>query len=155
MLWGMKGKLVAAITSGLFCTQIQELDVTTNSPCQDTLTEARLHMSLELSSSKWKLGFSNAIGRRPRIRTIDAGNLGALKVEIQLAKKCFRMSEDALVSSCYEAGRDGFWIHRCLISLGIDNHIVEPASIEVNRKKRRAKTDRGKDSQCLDAAPVW
>jgi len=46
------------------------------------------------------------------------------------------------VASCYEAGRDGFWIHRCLVSMGVDSYIVEPASIEVNRKKRRAKTDR-------------
>jgi transposase len=138
----MKGELVAAITSGLFFTQIQELNVTTNSHCQDTPNEARLHMALELSSSKWKLGFSDVVGRRPRIRTIDAGNLGALEDEIKLAKKCFRMDEDTRVSSCYEAGRDGFWIHRCLVSMGIDNHIVEPASIEVSRKKRRAKTDR-------------
>ena len=44
--------------------------------------------------------------------------------------------------SCYEAGRDGFWVHRALLAMGIESHIVEPASIEVNRKKRRAKTDR-------------
>ena len=44
--------------------------------------------------------------------------------------------------SCYEAGRDGFWLHRWLIAQGIDNLVVDSASIEVNRRARRAKTDR-------------
>jgi transposase len=46
------------------------------------------------------------------------------------------------VVSCYEAGRDGFWIHRYLESQGIENIVVDSASLEVNRRKRRAKTDR-------------
>ena len=44
--------------------------------------------------------------------------------------------------SCYEAGRDGFWIHRALTQLGVANRVVDSASIEVNRRARRAKTDR-------------
>ena len=44
--------------------------------------------------------------------------------------------------SCYEAGRDGFWIHRYLTSLGVENLVVDSSSIEVNRRARRAKTDR-------------
>ena len=44
--------------------------------------------------------------------------------------------------SCYEAGRDGWWLHRWLIAQGIDNLVVDSASIEVNRRARRAKTDR-------------
>ena len=44
--------------------------------------------------------------------------------------------------SCYEAGRDGFWFHRWLIEQGIDNIVVDSSSIEVNRRARRAKTDR-------------
>ena len=44
--------------------------------------------------------------------------------------------------SCYEAGRDGFWIHRALTALGVANRVVDSASIEVNRRARRAKTDR-------------
>ena len=46
------------------------------------------------------------------------------------------------VVSCYEAGRDGFWIHRALTALGVANRVVDSASIEVNRRARRAKTDR-------------
>jgi transposase len=44
--------------------------------------------------------------------------------------------------SCYEAGRDGFWLHRFLVSRGIENAVVDSASIEGNRRYRRAKTDR-------------
>jgi transposase len=99
-------------------------------------------MSLELSASTWKLGFADQLGRRARVRSIDAGDLVNLAVEINLAKRVFGLADDAPVMSCYEAGRDGFWIHRCLVSMGIESHIVEPASIQVNRKKRRAKTDR-------------
>jgi transposase len=46
------------------------------------------------------------------------------------------------VVSCYEAGRDGFWIHRAVVELGVENRVVDSASIEVNRRARRTKTDR-------------
>ena len=52
------------------------------------------------------------------------------------------LSAEAKVHSCYEAGRDGWWLHRWLIEQGIDNIVVDSASIEVNRRARRAKTDR-------------
>ena len=58
------------------------------------------------------------------------------------AKKRFQLPETAEVVSCYEAGRDGFWLHRYLTQSGIGNLVVDSASIEVNRRKRRAKTDR-------------
>ena len=116
--------------------------MTTNSQRQFNTTTVSLHMSLELSASTWKLGFADQLGRAPRVRSIDAGNFEQLIAEIEAAKGIFRLDDDAPIVSCYEAGRDGFWIHRCLVSLGIESHIVEPASIEVNRRKRRAKTDR-------------
>jgi transposase len=68
--------------------------------------------------------------------------------EIHKAKRRFGLPDDTAVVGCYEAGRDGFWLHRWLISQGIGNIIVDSASIEVNRRKRRAKSDR------LDAAKL-
>ena len=62
--------------------------------------------------------------------------------EIGKAKGKFRLPEGAPVKSCYEAGRDGFWLHRHLVSRGIENVVLESASIEVDRRARRAKTDR-------------
>gem|GEM_PF-3696489 len=59
-----------------------------------------------------------------------------------MAKKRFGLSEEARVLSCYEAGRDGFWLHRYLAHRGVRNLVVDSSSIEVNRRARRAKTDK-------------
>ena len=107
---------------------------------EDSIKEAILYIAFELSNSKWKLAFCD--GSKIRYKTITAGNLAQLQVEIDLAKRKFRMIEEVRVVSCYEAGRDGFWIHRYLESQGIENLVVDSASLEVNRRKRRAKTDR-------------
>lgn len=100
-----------------------------------------LYLAFELSSRKWLLGFSIGLGQKARRRTIDAGNLEALDKEIRAAKERFHLADDARVVSCYEAGRDGFWLHRYLQRAGIDNLVVDSSSIEVNRRKRRAKAD--------------
>ena len=107
-----------------------------------TSESAKLHMAIELSLKSWTLGFAVKSQRKIRRRTIPAGALGSLQLEIDKARKHFRLSEDAPVVSCYEAGRDGFWLHRFLISNGVNNHVVDSCSIEVNRRQRRAKTDR-------------
>jgi transposase len=99
-------------------------------------------MAIELSHGKWLLGFTIGFGQAPRLRSIVARDLKALAEEIELAKKRFKLAADIQVRSCYEAGRDGFWLHRYLAAQGIDNRVVDSASIEVNRRKRRAKTDR-------------
>jgi len=101
-----------------------------------------LYVAFELSNKKWKLGFSVGLGQKVRIRTIDSGDLIALKSEIALARKRFHLAEEVPVMSCYEAGRDGFWLHRFLAKEGVRNHIVDSASIEVNRRKRRVKADK-------------
>ncbi len=101
-----------------------------------------LYLAFELSSKNWKLGFSIGFGQKPRIRTIGAGDLTSLKKEIEAAKKRFRLPQECEVASCYEAGRDGFWLHRYLTDGGIQNLVVDSSSIEVNRRKRRAKADR-------------
>ena len=46
------------------------------------------------------------------------------------------------VISCYEAGYDGFWLHRLLEAHGIRNYVIDPASLQVDRRARRVKTDR-------------
>lgn len=107
---------------------------------KDNTKEAVLYTAFELSNTKWKLAFSD--GNKIRIVTITAGILPQFKVELENAKKRFRLQKDVRVVSCYEAGRDGFWLHRYLASCGIVNLVVDSASIEVSRRKRRTKTDR-------------
>ena len=100
-----------------------------------------LYVALELSKDSWKMAFTDGLGRVPRLRTILSGDHEGLMREISVAKSRFGLPEDAPVVSCYEAGRDGFWIHRWLTAFGIENFVIDPASIEVNRRRRRAKTD--------------
>jgi transposase len=104
--------------------------------------EPVLYLAFELGKTTWKLGFSTGLGQSARIRAIDAGELADLREEIDQAKKRFRLPEGTQVRSCYEAGRDGFWLHRYLASLKVANLVVDSASIEVNRRARRSKTDR-------------
>ncbi len=107
-----------------------------------------LYLALELGWKEWKLAFATAPADAPRLRSIGGRNREVLLQEIAKAKKRFGLPEDAPVYCCYEAGRDGFWLHRWLEGQGLHNLIVDSASIEVNRRKRRAKNDQ------LDAAKL-
>lgn len=100
-----------------------------------------LYMAVELGWSQWKLGFVSEADQKPRQRTISARNLAALQEEIGRAKVRFGLAESSRVVSCFEAGRDGFWLHRYLESLGVKNRVVDSASIEMNRRARQAKSD--------------
>jgi transposase len=101
-----------------------------------------LFLAFELSHKKWKLGFSDGKTAQVRQVTINSRDLERLGGEILKAKRRFGLEESAEVRSCYEAGREGFWLHRALEGRGIENQVVDASSIEVNRRQRRAKTDR-------------
>ena len=107
-----------------------------------TMISQTLYMALELSNTEWRLGFTIGLGQRPRLRKLKARDMSGLMEEIRKSKVRFDLPESVPVMSCYEAGRDGFWLHRYLIAEGVTNLIVDSASIEVSRRKRRAKTDR-------------
>jgi transposase len=108
----------------------------------DTTEKRKLYMAMELSQKEWKLGFSVGPGQAPRLRSVSGRDLKGLMAEIRLARERFGLGEDAEVESCYEAGRDGFWLHRFLEVQGVKNLVVDSASIEVSRRFRRVKTDR-------------
>jgi len=103
--------------------------------------ESVLFLAFELGSMEWGLGFSMGLGQTARKRAVKAGDLVRLHREVAAAKRRFGLPETAQVKSCYEAGRDGFWLHRHLVGEGIDNLVVDSSSIEVKRRARRAKTD--------------
>ena len=102
---------------------------------------ACLYMAIELSARSWRLAFS-AAGQRIRERSLRAEAWELLGAEIQAAKKRFGLAQESKVISCYEAGRDGFWIHRFLSRAGVENVVVDAASMRVDRRARRVKTDR-------------
>ena len=103
--------------------------------------ESIMYLALELSNQEWKLAFT-VPGGKERLRSMPARQLGRLLAEIRAAKEKLGLPAEARVRSCYEAGRDGFWIHRWLVTQDVENVVVDSASIEVNRRLRRAKTDR-------------
>jgi transposase len=102
---------------------------------------SELYMAFELGEKNWKLSLSDG-ARGPSHYTVMAGDTSALLECIAKAKARCGLAQEAMVHSCYEAGRDGFWLHRWLLERGIDNIVVDSSSIEVNRRARRAKTDR-------------
>jgi transposase len=109
---------------------------------EPTAVRATLYIAFELGNGSWKLGFTTGPGQRPRERDVSARDGEAVLREIARARRRFQLSEAARVVSCYEAGRDGFWLHRFLVHHGIENRVVDSSSIEVKRRQRRAKTDR-------------
>jgi transposase len=98
-------------------------------------------MALELSARSWKVLFRSWSGRL-RERSVAAGEVGKLLAEMAAAKRSLGLVPEAGVVSCYEAGRDGFWLDRALRAAGIENLVVDSSSIEVPRRHRRKKTDR-------------
>src|SRR4029453_14144002 len=114
---------------------------TTTHNGHDTTPERVLFVAFELSEKTWKLGCTTGHGQKPRERRIAACNQARLLQEVAQAKKRFGLPETAPVVSCDEAGREGFWLHCFLQGQGITHHVVDSFSIEVHRRKRRAKSD--------------
>ena len=106
-----------------------------------TVDAGELYMAFELGDRDWKLALSDG-ARSPSRYAVTAGDTAALLECIVKAKARCELAPEARVGSCYEAGRDGFWLHRWLLEHGIDNVVVDSASIEVTRRARRVKTDR-------------
>lgn len=101
-----------------------------------------LYVAFELGNTEWRLAMTTRIDQVPLVRTMAARALKTFDAEIRRAKAHFGLPATAAVRTCYEAGREGFWLHRYLVKRGITNSIVDSSSIEVNRRRRRTKTDR-------------
>ncbi len=137
---------------------------TATSTVQITSSEPTLMLALELGEEKWKIGFSSAFGQVPLVRNMASRHTKSLLANIAWAKKKLGLASDVRVVSCYEAGREGFWLHRFLVAHDVESLIVDSSSIEVPQKRRRAKTDRLDLSGLCDllarhvagsAKPVW
>jgi transposase len=103
-----------------------------------------IYLAIELSSSSWVIAYRLPANDKAKVHRLEAGDGAGLLAFIASLRHRLDPSDDAstLVVSCFEAGRDGFWLHRLLSAYGVINHVVEPTSILVTRGARRAKTDR-------------
>ena len=105
----------------------------------DTAAEARetVYAAIELSKKTWVLGIAPPDRDRPSIYRVSGGNIAELVSRLRVASRNNRR-----IVVCYEAGYDGFWLARALAKIGIECRVLDPASIQVNRRARRVKTDR-------------
>lgn len=101
-----------------------------------------LLLALELGEKRWSLGFATPGSSRLRQVKITGRDTVALLAQIDRLRAQWGLPADAPVFSCYEAGREGFWLHHYLVDRGVMNLVVDSASIQVDRRARRAKSDR-------------
>ena len=107
-----------------------------------SVSEPTLYVAFELGKQEWKLAMTSGFGPPPWLVTVPSGDVAQVMRVLAVGRQRFGLVPTATVISCYEAGRDGFWIHRALLERGVRNRVVDSASIEVSRRARRAKTDR-------------
>lgn len=115
---------------------------TTSTARNDAL--ARCLIAIELSKASWVVGVQTPLSNKTSQYRLTAGDWKSLlklieRIRGQVSRELGRPVE---MISCYEAGYDGFWLHRLLEAHGVRNHVLDPASLLVNRRARRAKTDR-------------
>jgi transposase len=108
-----------------------------------TAEYATVYVAFELSKAKWRLGV--ILPGSPKLSrfTIDGGDLVALSAFFaKWRAKAAVSGKPVRIVSCYEAGYDAHWLHRWLSNQDVINYEIDPASIQVNRRARRPKTDR-------------
>lgn len=107
-----------------------------------SVREPTLYVAFELGKKDWKLAMTSGFGVEPWLQTVPSRDWAAVARALERGRRRFGLAGAVRVESCYEAGRDGFWIHRALTAQGIRNRVVDSASIEISRRARRVKTDR-------------
>ncbi|RJG11541.1 IS110 family transposase [Massilia cavernae] len=124
-----------------------------------TPAELILAVSLELASKKWKIALHDGQRENAAIRTVDGEEpmqrLRQVLAEIARCKEKWGLPENVRVVVLFEAGQDGFWIARALEQFGVKAVICDPASLQVARHARRAKTDRLDAIALVSALRAW
>ncbi|MBV8408120.1 MAG: IS110 family transposase [Alphaproteobacteria bacterium] len=115
-----------------------------------TAVKSTLYVAIELSRSSWVVALLAPGARRPSRHQLEAGDVEGLLTLIAR-----HQAGAARVLSCYEAGYEGFWLHRRLQAAGIDSWIVDPSSLRVDRRARRRKTDAIDAETILRALTAW
>ena len=114
-----------------------------------------IYVACELGNTTWKLAATTSRGDRLRRYTIEAGDVVALFEKLERAREQWGVAAGTPVVSCYEAGRDGFWLHRCLTAHGVRNVVVDASSIERDRRAKHVKTDRVDAERLLALLRDW
>ena len=125
-------------------------------------SENTIRIAIELSVSSWLVAARLPGAEKSRLHRIEGGDTTALlALIVELRSRASAKLDRAVdvravdVACCFEAGRDGFWLHRLLTAHGIAAYVLEPTSILVNRRARRAKTDRLDAEGMLRVLAAW
>jgi transposase len=119
-------------------------------------SKTTLHCALELSKSSWLLAIQFPDRLQPSLYRIKGGDAAGLMAQLLIARdRCAKATGEATVTLCYEIGYDAFWLARFLMARGIECLVVDPASLKVDRRGRRAKTDRIDVGMLLRALIAW
>ncbi len=113
--------------------------------CGDQSAQHTVYVAIELSRSKWLVAvFTAALSDKPHLHELAGGNGTGLLALIEGQRQALaaRGICDAKVISCFEAGYDGFWLHRMLVERGVANYVLDGASLLVDRRAKHIKTDR-------------
>src|SRR5438067_3734779 len=103
-----------------------------------------IFVAIELSQRSWLVTMHCPDRDKISHHRLEGGDHAGLLTLIERMRERAARTLGAVpaVVSCYEAGYDGFWLHRLLMAAGITNHVFDPASIAVDQRARRVKTDR-------------
>ena len=120
-------------------------------------SENRVLIAIELSVSSWFVAVRLPGSEKSRLHRVEGGDTTALLALIRdlRSRAETKLRHAADVACCFEAGRDGFWLHRLLTAHGAIAYVLEPTSILVNRRARRAKTDRLDAEGMLRVLAAW
>jgi transposase len=108
----------------------------------------RCLFAIEMSKKSWIVAVNTPLSEKISRYTLEpCDGTGLLEL---MALICSRVAKElnrrVEIVSCYEAGYDGFWLHRLLETHSVRNHVIDAASVQVDRRARRSKTD-GVDAQ--------
>ena len=119
--------------------------------------EQSIHAALELSKKRWLLAIQVPGRNKPSLHPIKGGDGEGLMAKLDAARERVAKAtgQTPMVMLCYEAGYDGFWLARFLLQRDIDCLVMEPASLRVNRRARRVKTDRIDVESILHTLIAW
>lgn len=133
------------------------MEIASVTPASAGAETATIYVALELSKGRWLVGLHTPLADKVSRFALPGGDSGALLERIGCARARAeqRLERPVRVVCCYEAGYDGFWLHRLLRTNGIENHVMDPASLLVNRRARRSKTDRIDLAALLRALMAW
>jgi transposase len=121
-----------------------DIRTTTSTPAAADCDPARIFVAIELSKKSWMAAVLTPLADKISLHTLPAGDGEALLMLLGQTRRrvAAALSRPVEIVSCYEAGYDGFWLHRLLVAHSVKNRVFDPASLQVSRRARRAKTDR-------------